>query len=61
MMFQDQPATGPTICRHTMFLGFFLFFSDKEKQTMTPVSLFGSREGHTDCTSKQRDMVVRVL
>lgn len=58
MMFQDHD--GLTICRHTMFL-FFLFFLDKEKQTMTPGSLFGSGEGYTDCTSKRRDMVLRVL
>lgn len=59
-----RPAGRRSDClpSHNVFVFLlFLLFSDKEKQTMTPGSLFGSGEGHTDCTSERRDMVLRVL
>lgn len=61
MMFQDRPVHySLTICCRTIVCLFFfsllMFFVvlDKEKQTMTPGSVFGSWESHADCTSKRR-------
>lgn len=51
----------PTIYRRTIAVAGGSFFCvdvfvvlDKEKQTMTPGSVFGSGGGHADCTSKRR-------